>query len=107
MKEKVKHRIKSLSKGDGVIKEEHRFPVINQETENKKDNFLNLEEADNLQDMINFAASINQSENKDIDNNTTPVDKEHSQGVVESQELYANLNANEKLDISFVEVIRR
>ena len=57
--------------------------------------------------MINFAASINQSENKDVDNNHTPVDKEHAQGFVDTQNLNANLNANEKLDVSFVEVLRR
>ncbi len=28
----------------------------------RKENFLNFEEADNLQDMINYAASINQND---------------------------------------------
>ena len=69
-----------MSKGDIYIKDEHKFPIIDTVLEKKKDTFLNLEEANNLQDMINYAASINvvdavedakkQGENQKNTNNT-------------------------------------
>jgi len=59
----MKTRVKDYSKGTGFIKEEHKFsPGVQEEGKKKEINFLNYEEADNLQDMINFAASINQNE---------------------------------------------
>ena len=105
MKDKVKQRQKSLSKGNGLIKEEHRFPVINTGFEAvKKDNFLNLEEANNLQDMINYAASINQKENT---NEPNTVETEHiKKENLESEATNAG-NASDKLDAQFREILKR
>jgi len=67
LKQKInqKTRVKDFSKGTGYIKDEHKFPVTQPEEGKKKEiNFLNYEEADNLQDMINFAASMNQNADK-------------------------------------------
>lgn len=55
MKEKGRTRVKDFSKGTGFIRDEHKFPE-NMELKDEI-NFLNNEESNNLQDMINFAAS--------------------------------------------------
>lgn len=105
MKDKVKQRQKSLSKGNGLIKEEHRFPVINTSFEApKKDNFLNLEEANNLQDMINYAASINQKENTNENNN---VENQHNKKETLEIEAPNAGNASDKLDVQFREILKR
>lgn len=113
MKDKVKQRQKSLSKGNGLIKEEHKFPVINAFAE-KKDtskNYLNIEEANNLQDMINYAASLNQNEKQDIASNSNEVfanDRPEVQETPNKQDdLPTGLNPNEKLDMSFKEALKR
>jgi len=83
-----------MSKGDIYIKEEHKFPIIDTGLEKKKDTFLNLEEANNLQDMINYAASINV-----IDAVQDAKNKGDNQ---------KNTNtSNEKLDSSFKEILTR
>jgi len=106
----VKQRQKSLSKGNGLIKEEHRFPVINTGFEAvKKDTFLNLEEANNLQDMINYAASMTQKERSN-ENNTVENDHNKKENL-ENTDAAANagnaVNAGDKLDIQFREILRR
>lgn len=113
IKEKVKIRQKPLSKGTGFIRDEHKFPTsVNQQPtshmEIKKEKFLNLEEADNLQDMINYAASIcaikkDSNANKDFSNDF-PVESLYN------QILNANANGqftNEKLDSSISEILNR
>lgn len=97
-----------MSKGNGLVKEEHKFPIINP-IFHKKDIFLNSEEANNLQDMINYAASINQNEKENIDSNSNevllkekPFGQENNNKGVENNSL---LNACEKLDLSFKEAL--
>ena len=83
-----------MSKGQGIIKDEHKFPIIDTGLEKKKDTFLNLEEANNLQDMINYAASINV--NDAIEDAKKEGEKQKNSG-----------NTNEKLDISFRELLTK
>ncbi len=110
-------RQKPLSKGTGFIRDEHKFPTLtnplvnNQPTshmEIKKEKFLNIEEADNLQDMINYAASISaiKKESNAIKDaaNDFPVESLYA------QILNANLNGqftNEKLDSTISEILTR
>jgi hypothetical protein len=83
-----------MSKGDIYIKEEHKFPIIDTVLEKKKDTFLNLEEANNLQDMINYAASINVVD---------AVEDAKKQGENQKN----TNNTNEKLDTSFKEILSK
>lgn len=85
-----------MSKGDTLIKEEHKFPIIDTGLEKKKDTFLNLEEANNLQDMINYAASINVND---------AIEDAKKEG--EKQKTTQNSNTNEKLDVSFRELLTK
>lgn len=95
-----------MSKGNGLIKEEHRFPVVNSGFESlKKDNFLNLEEANNLQDMINYAASITEKENKNENSNNE--NEQNKKQINEAPETNANQNASEKLDCQFKEILKK
>jgi hypothetical protein len=58
----------------------------------KKEKFLNVEEADNLQDMINFAASIKESEN------LNPKNKEEDINMLYPVEsLYSKVMSNENI----------
>jgi formate dehydrogenase maturation protein FdhE len=108
----VKIRQKPLSKGTGFIRDDHKFPVINQQQSNhmeiKKERFLNIEESDNLQDMINFAASISANKKELIARKDAA-----SEFPVESlyaHVLTANANGqvtNEKLDSSISEILKR
>lgn len=53
-KEKPKTRTKELNKGSGFIKEENRFPILQNEG---KTSYLSMEESNNFQDLINYAAN--------------------------------------------------
>ena len=58
----------------------------------KKEKFLNVEEADNLQDMINFSASIKESEN------LNPKNKEEDINMLYPVEsLYSKVMSNENI----------
>lgn len=86
-----------MSKGDTLIREEHKFPIIDTGLEKKKDTFLNLEESNNLQDMINYAASIN-------------VNDAIADAKIEGQKQKNNQNlsnSNEKLDVLFRELLTK
>lgn len=68
LKEKSKIRVKGFSKGNGFVKEEHKFPNININTESNndiKENYLSFEEGQNLQDMMNYASKL---DNKNKEN---------------------------------------
>ena len=109
-KEKIKQRQKSLSKGTGFIKEEHRFPLKdNANMQITKEKFLNIEEADNLQDMINFAASIkdNKEDIKEIEakNKDDEINKNYPVESLYSKVMTQDITPNEKLDASIVEVL--
>jgi hypothetical protein len=77
----------------------------------KKDstlNFLNYEEADNLQDMINFAASMNTNEKGQ---NIYPIESLYSQvlnakGNINAQ-VSMNIYTNEKIDNAIAELLKR
>lgn len=83
-----------MTKGDIYIKEEHKFPIIDTGLEKKKDSFLNLEEANNLQDMINYAASVN------------VIDAVQDAKAKGANQKNTN-NSNEKLDASFLELLSK
>ena len=83
-----------MSKGDCMIKDEHKFPIIDTGLEKKKDTFLNLEEANNLQDMINYAASINVND---------AIKDAKKEGAKQKN----TNNTNEKLDVSFRELLTK
>jgi hypothetical protein len=68
----------------------------------KKEKFLNIEEADNLQDMINFAASIkdnnNNNEKNNNDNNNNGKNKDEDINYIYPVEsLYSKVMSNENL----------
>jgi hypothetical protein len=85
-----------MSKGEGIIKDEHKFPIIDTGLEKKKDTFLNLEETNNLQDMINYAASVNVND---------AIEDAKKEGKKSNQK--NPVNTNEKLDISFRELLTK
>lgn len=89
--------MKDYSKGTGFIKDEHKFSTNpNQEEAKRKEvNFLNYEEADNLQDMINFAASINQ---KDKNQNIYPIESLYSQVLNSPPSGQPQIYTNERID---------
>lgn len=72
----------------------------------KKEKFLNLEEADNLQDMINFAASININQAQTIKNKET-------NNIYPVESLYSQILNNtatatsDKLEIAITEILKR
>lgn len=72
----------------------------------KKEKFLNLEEADNLQDMINFAASINinqaQTSKNAENNNIYPVESLYSQILNNTTSA-----TSDKLEIAITEILKR
>jgi hypothetical protein len=73
--------------------------------EKKKDlNFLNIEEVDNLQDMINFAAEINQNE-KNV--NIYPIESLYSQVLRGDQDIPSQILTNEKIDGSIAEILKK
>jgi len=101
----VKPRVKDFSKGTGFIKEEHKFTTAHQEDNKKKEvNFLNLEESDNLQDMINFAASINQNEKN---RNIYPIESLYSQVLNSESNTQSLIYTNEKLDNVLADLLKR
>ena len=55
-KDKIKPRVKEHSKGSGFVKEEHKFS-----SEKNEKKYLNIEEKDNLNDMLNYVASQTES----------------------------------------------
>lgn len=88
-----------MSKGECMIKDEHKFPIIETGAEKKKDTFLNLEEANNLQDMINYAASMN--------TNDAIEDAKKEGENQKNSNSNNNLNGNDKLDASFKELLSK
>jgi len=95
-KDKIKNRVKDFSKGTGFIKEENKFSSVV-----VKDNeaFLNLEESSNLQDLINFADSRIEDENKDL-----PIESLYSQILNNKQpRMYST---NENLDTVLVDIMQ-
>jgi hypothetical protein len=69
---------------------------------------LNFEEADNLQDMINYAASINANQkesnlNKDFTNDF-PIESLYSQVMLSNT---TGQLTNEKLDSGIAEILRK
>jgi hypothetical protein len=83
----------------------------------KKEKFLNIEEADNLQDMINFAASIKDNENLNGNGNgnrngnlSTKNKEEDINAIYPVESLYSKVMSNEnvtnkELDKDIVEVL--
>ena len=74
----------------------------------KKEKFLNIEEADNLQDMINFAASI--KDDKEIQIKETQNKPEDINIIYPIESLYSKVMSNdhtpnEKLDASISDVL--
>ena len=104
-KDKTKIRTKEYSKGTGFIKEEHKFPAGQPEEVKKKDiNFLNYEEVDNLQDMINYAAEMNQG---DKNQNIYPIESLYSQVVNSETNVQSSVYTNEKIDTLIAELLKR
>lgn len=101
-KEKNKIRVKGYSKGNGFIKEEHKFPVLNLDNKPKQteEAFLSFEEGKNLQDMINYAATINKSEIEEI----YPIESLYSKVVNSKDATQAN---NEKINQKIIETLTR
>jgi hypothetical protein len=112
-KEKTKIRVKDLSKPSGFIKEEHKFPIQNNSTSSQNNlyysssnSYLNYEEADNLQDMINFAASINQQ--KEQNKTIYPIESLYHQALSDKT-LNANHHSkytNERLDKNIAKCLK-
>lgn len=103
-----------MSKGTGFVKDEHKFPSMlsylqpTTHVEIKKEKFLNIEEADNLQDMINYAASI--SVTKNDSNNNKDIVNDFPVESLYTQVLNANANGqltNDKLDSSIMEILKK
>jgi hypothetical protein len=91
-----------MSKGTGFIKEEHKFQATNTETK-RETNFLNFEESDNLQDMINFAASMNQSERTQ---SIYPIESLYAKALNNIQST-SHHYTNEHLDNSIADILKR
>lgn len=98
-KEKIKHRVKDLSKGTGFVKEEHKFNA-----DKKAYVTLNIEEADNLQDMINYAASINHSQES---KNIKPIESLYTQALSQVNDHNNNYYTNEKADSKIAEILKK
>lgn len=97
--------MKENSKDTGFVKEEHRFPIAEQKQELEK--FLTLEDADNLQDMINYVASMSQSEKSQT--KVLPIESLYDQ-VANSNytNTYRNINLNaEGIETGIVENLDR
>lgn len=109
-RDRTKVRVKDLSKGTGFIKEEHKFNKTNDTTYASKHhisqpNYLNYEEADNLQDMINFAASINQKDQKNV--NIFPIESLYHQALTDkSLDKGVAKYTNDKLDKSIANCLQ-
>lgn len=77
----------------------------------KKEKFLNIDEADNLQDMINFAASIKENKEETVDNESEMKNKEEDiNKLYPIESLYSKVmnndnTPNEELDINITEVL--
>lgn len=101
VKEKTKVRVKSFSKGNGFVKEENQFPVITQLTKkDREEAFLSFEEGKNLQDMINYAATMNNKEKEQM----YPIESIYSQVMNGKEQITI---ANEKFDNKINEVINK
>ncbi len=75
-----------------------------EETKKKEINFLNYEEADNLQDMINFAASINPNEKSQ---NICPIESLYYQVLNAEPNAQTLSYTNEKIDATLSDVLKR
>jgi hypothetical protein len=65
---------------------------------------LNIEEVDNLQDMINFAAEINQND-KNV--NIYPIESLYSQVLRSDHESPSHILTNDKIDGSIAELLKK
>lgn len=111
-RDKLKQRVKALSKTTDGNKPEFIVKNVtpNPRNEVKKDKFLNNEETENLQDMINFVASLN--ENTDDVNKKAEGTKENPYeysveslySIVQNQNLNG-LNSNENIKASINEIL--
>ena len=76
-----------------------------------KEKFLNIEEADNLQDMINFAASIKDGKDdikeneKDIKNKDDEINTNYPVESLYSKVMTLDTTTNDQLDANIVEVL--
>jgi hypothetical protein len=99
--------VKEYSKGTGYIKEEHKFPPSNSEDSKKKEretNFLNMEDTENLQDMINYAASVSHNEKA---HNIYPIESLYSQVLNKETSGAGVLYTNEKIDNMMADILKR
>lgn len=67
-------------------------------------NFLNFEESNNLQDMINYAASIKNDSAPQT--NIYPIESLYTQVMKNPQKGYNNIYTNEKLDRNIADILR-
>lgn len=89
----MKQRVKDFSKGTGFVKQEHKFQsTSNEEGRKAATSFLNLEESDNLQDMINYAASIRENGADLKASKVHPIERLYDQVLTENRQ---NSNSNQ------------
>lgn len=88
-KDKPKTRTKELNKGTGFIKEENRFPILQNESKNS---YLSMEESNNFQDLINYAANSK----KEL-NDQYPIESLYN-STGESYKNEMNFKTNDNLD---------
>jgi len=86
-KDKIKPRIKEYSKGTGFVNDQHKFS-----TEKEEKKYLNIEEKDNLNDMLNYVASQTESH---------PIESLYSNVKNKSY----NFFVNESIDESIVKLL--
>ncbi|MCQ2818464.1 MAG: hypothetical protein MJ252_14445 [archaeon] len=102
-KDKIRFRKKPMGKGAGYIKSEFKFDVPKNEDkkEEKKDStYLNYGELGNLQDIINFAASM-----KVGDDGITPIESLYEKAL--SSNYDSNIQyTNEKINYSIAELLK-
>ncbi len=100
-KDKQKIRVKGFNKGSGFVKEENTFPVnfTKKKDEGQIPGSLSEEEIRNLQDMLNYAATMN---NKNEDNVEALYNQIHS-----GQNKDTNPYTNEKIDNQMREILQK
>jgi len=100
-KDKQKIRVKGFNKGSGFVKEENSFPInfTKKKEEGQVLGSLSEEEIRNLQDMLNYAATIN---NKNEDNVEAMYNQIHS-----TQNKDTNPFTNEKIDNQMKEILQK
>lgn len=96
--------MKEYSKGTGFIKDDHKFQIGNVEEKKKDFNFLNIEEVDNLQDMINYAAEINKNEKN---TNMYPIESLYTQVLNSETNGQSQFYTNDKIDTSISDLLKK